>query len=103
MIQKALRMKIYPGCGEEYTKRHNQLWPEMRKMLEEHGAINYQIFLDPETDYLFAFLTIEDEAKWAQTADTAINRKWWVFMADIMETNPDQSPVAVDLVKVFEL
>ena len=29
--------------------------------------------------------------------DNAINRKWWDFMADIMETNPDNSPVSEDL------
>lgn len=33
----------------------------------------------------------------------AINRKWWDYMADIMETNPDNSPVAVDLQNVFHL
>ena len=38
-----------------------------------------------------------------QGADTAINRKWWDFMADIMETNPDNSPVSVDLQNVFHL
>ena len=46
---------------------------------------------------------IEDEEKWAKQADTAINRKWWDFMADIMETNPDNSPVSVDLHPVFHL
>ena len=40
---------------------------------------------------------------WAKSADTAINRKWWDFMADIMETNPDNSPVCIDLKPVFHL
>ena len=31
------------------------------------------------------------------------NRKWWDFMADIMETNPDNSPVSIDLKTVFHL
>ncbi|WP_445449633.1 L-rhamnose mutarotase, partial [Enterococcus faecalis] len=39
----------------------------------------------------------------AQTADTEINRKWWDFMENVMDTNPDNSPVTVDLEKVFEL
>lgn len=75
----------------------------MREMLKNHGVISYSIFLDPEMDYPFAILEIEDEELWTKTATTDINRKWWDFMADIMETNPDNSPVAVDLVKVFEL
>lgn len=103
MIKKAVRMKLYPGFKEEYAKRHNELWPEMRQMLTDHGAISYSIFLDPETDFLFGYLEIEDEKKWEETADTEINRKWWDFMADVMETNSDNSPVAIDLEQVFEL
>ncbi|MGL9729430.1 L-rhamnose mutarotase [Enterococcus sp. DIV0756] len=103
MIKKAIRMKLYSGLKEDYAKRHNELWPEMREMLKENGAISYSIFFDPETDYLFGYLEIEDEEKWAQTADTEINRKWWDFMADLMETNSDNSPVTFDLEQVFEL
>ena len=52
---------------------------------------------------MFGYIEIADEALWATGADTAINRKWWDFMADIMETNPDNSPVSVDLQTVFHL
>ena len=100
---KGFKMKLYPGMQEEYTKRHNELWDEMKDMIHEHGGKNYSIFLDTETDTLFGYIEIEDEAKWAAGADTAINRKWWDFMADIMETNPDNSPVSVDLQNVFHL
>ena len=96
-------MKIYPDQNEEYEKRHDELWPEMREMLKEHGAIQYSIFLDPETSKLFGYLEIEDEERWKETAATAINLKWWHYMADIMETNPDDSPVSKELVQVFEL
>lgn len=103
MIKKAVRMKLYPGFAEEYQKRHDELWPEMREMLKAHGGDVYHIFLDPETNSLFGYMEIEDEERWSQTADTEINRKWWDHMADIMETNPDNSPVSVDLIQVFEL
>ncbi len=100
---KGFKMKLYPGMEEEYEKRHNQLWPEMKDMIHEHGGKNYSIFLDRETLTLFGYIEIEDEALWSAGADTAINRKWWDFMADIMETNPDNSPVSVDLHPVFHL
>lgn len=103
MIKKAFKMKIYPDKHAEYAKRHNELWPEMREMLKEHGAVSYSIFLDPDTSELFAYLEIEDETLWNQSSDTAINRKWWDHMADIMETNPDNSPVSIDLPQVFDL
>ncbi|MEQ6207777.1 L-rhamnose mutarotase [Enterococcus mundtii] len=103
MIKKAAKMKLYPGYEAEYLKRHHELWPEMRDMLAEHGARSYSIFLDPETNTLFGYLEIEDEEKWRHVPETAINQKWWLFMEDLMETNPDHSPVTVELKHVFDL
>ena len=96
-------MKLYPGMEAEYEKRHNELWPEMQDMIHEYGGKNYTIFLDKETLVLYGYIELEDPAKWDESADTAINRKWWDFMADIMETNPDNSHVSVDLKEVFHL
>jgi L-rhamnose mutarotase len=100
---KAFKMKLYEGKEKEYERRHNELWPEMIDMIHEHGGKNYSIFLDEETNVLFGYIEIEDPEKWNQSADTAINRKWWDYMADIMETNPDNSPIAKDLKPVFHL
>jgi len=100
---KGFKMKLYPGMEKEYEKRHNELWPEMIEAIHAHGGKNYTIFLDRETLILFGYIEIEDEERWAKLADTPINRKWWDFMADIMDTNPDNSPVSVDLKNVFHL
>ena len=102
-MHKGFKMKLYPGCEAEYERRHNLLWPEMKEMLHAHGGRNYSIFLDRETLTLFGYIEIEDEALWAAGADTQINRKWLDYMADIMETNPDNSPVSKDLYPVFHL
>ena len=96
-------MHLYEGMAEEYGRRHNLRWPEMKFMVHEYGGHNYSIFLDSETNVLYGYIEIEDEDKWAESADTAINRKWWDYMADIMDTNPDNSPVSVDLKPVFHL
>lgn len=100
---KGFKMKLFPGMEQEYERRHNLLWDEMKDMIHEYGGSNYTIFLDKETDVLFGYLEVEDEERWDQSADTQICRKWWDYMADIMETNPDNSPVCVDLEHVFHL
>ena len=100
---KGFKMKLYPGYEQEYMKRHNELWPEMIDLIHECGGRNYSIFWDEETDILFGYIEIEDEEKWGNTAKSEINLKWWDFMADIMETNPDNSPVSKDLKLVFHL
>ncbi len=103
MIRKGFKMYLYEGMADEYEKRHNMLWPEMKDMIHEHGGHNYSIYLDKDTNVLYGYIEIEDEELWAKGADTEINRKWWDFMAPIMETNPDNSPVSVDLRPMFHL
>ena len=100
---KGFKMKLFPGQEKEYERRHNLLWPEMKKMIHEYGGKNYTIFLDDETLTLFGYLEVESEEKWSKSAETEICRKWWDYMADIMETNPDNSPVCIDLKNVFHL
>lgn len=103
MVRKAFKMKLYEGMAEEYERRHNALWPEMRDMIHEYGGKNYSIYLDTDTNVLYGYLEVESEERWAASADTEICRKWWDYMADIMETNADNSPVSVDLKPVFQL
>jgi L-rhamnose mutarotase len=101
MIRKACVMKVFPNCHEEYKKRHDQIWPEMVKMLKEYGAHHYSIHLDPITNSLFSYVEIDDEEKWCKSAKTEICQKWWDYMKDVMETNPDHSPLLVNLQEVF--
>lgn len=103
MIQKAFKMKLFEGKEKEYEKRHNEIWPELVKELKSHGASKYSIFHDKETNYLFSYVEMDSEELWDQIAETEACKKWWVFMKDIMETNPDNSPVSIELSKVFNL
>lgn len=50
---KGFKMKLFSAKEEEYEKRHNLLWPEMRDMIHEYGGKNYTIFLDEETLTLY--------------------------------------------------
>ena len=103
MIRKASIMFVYKDKFEEYKRRHDEIWPRMVEELKAHGAHNYSIFLEKETGKLFAYLEIEDEDKWNKMAETDICKKWWEYMAPLMETNPDNSPVSVTLNELFYL
>ncbi len=97
------KMKLYPGFADEYEKRHNELWPEMADMLHEYGGHNYSIFIDAETNTLFGYIELDDPERYAESAKTEVCKRWWDFMASVMETNPDNSPVSVDLRCAFHL
>lgn len=97
----AFKMKVNPGAVELYKKRHDELWPELRKLLKDAGISEYSIFFDKETSILFAFQKQAGDQGSQDLGKIEIVQKWWNFMADIMETNPDNSPVTVPLKEVF--
>ncbi len=101
MKRLAFKMKLNPGMKEEYKKRHAAIWPELKKLLHDSGVRDYSIFLDEETNTLFAVQKVEGEGGSQDLGQTEIVQKWWAYMADIMETNSDNSPVSIPLEEVF--
>lgn len=99
----AFRMKMNPGRAEEYRRRHDDIWPELSDALIDAGVIDYRIFLDPESDHLFAVMTRKREHALDGLPGTDVMQRWWAMMADVMETGPDNVPVQVDLAPVFHL
>src|SRR5262245_55996819 len=103
VIRKAFLMTLIPGNQTEYERRHNPIWSELQEVLNHHGVRNYSIFLDRENDRLFAYAEIESEDLWRKIAQTEVCQRWWAYMKDLMLTNDDNSPVAMDLDEVFHL
>jgi L-rhamnose mutarotase len=103
MNRAAFKMKLKPGCEAEYIKRHYALWPELKQLLKDAGIEDYSIFLDRETNTLFAVQKITSARGSQDLGQNAVVKKWWAYMADIMDTNPDNSPVSIPLHEVFHM
>lgn len=103
MKRVAFKMKLFDGREEEYKKRHDAIWPELKTLLKETGVEDYSIFLDEETNTLFGVLKIESALKLDELPHHPVMKKWWAYMKDIMESNADNSPVAVTLKEIFYL
>lgn len=101
MTRSAFKMFLKPGCEAEYEKRHNEIWPELSNLLKDAGVYDYSIFWDKETNILFAVQKNNGEGGSQDLGSTEIVQKWWAYMADIMETNPDNSPISIQLPEVF--
>lgn len=101
MKRLAFKMHLNEGQKEEYKKRHNEIWPELKSLLKEAGVSEYSIFLDDETNTLFAFQKVSGDGGSQDLGQTETVKKWWKFMADIMETNSDNSPLTKELEEVF--
>ena len=101
MTRQAFKMFLKPGFEAEYEKRHNEIWPELKKLLKDAGVYDYSIFWDKETNILFAVQKTSGDGNSQDLGANPIVQKWWAYMADIMETNPDNSPVSIPLDEVF--
>ena len=102
MERIAFKMKLFPGKAEEYRRRHDALWPELAALLRESGISDYSIFLDPETDILFATLIRAQDHSMDDLPKHPVMRRWWDYMKDIMAYNADGTPAVVPLATMFQ-
>ncbi len=103
MKRKAFAMRLKPGYEEASKQRHDAIWPELKAELRKAGISDYSIYLDSKTNTLFAFQYVADDATDDMLPLSPIVKKWWHMMADIMETNPDESPVSDPLIEMFHM
>ena len=101
-MREAFVMYLKKGHEEEYERRHSEIWPELAALLKESGVSEYSIFLEKETGKLFASQHNTGQGS-QDLGQNPIVQKWWAYMADIMETNEDNSPISIPLREVFYL
>ena len=85
MERMAWRGRIKPGCKEEYIRRHNEIWSDMLRVLNEAGIVNYTIFADG--DELFGYYECKKGVAFAEKtqAESSVVDKWNEYMKDILE------------------
>ncbi|HOH31028.1 MAG TPA: L-rhamnose mutarotase [Candidatus Hydrogenedentes bacterium] len=103
MIRNAFTMKLKPGAAGEYKRRHDTIWPELAEALRNAGISDYAIFLDEASGTLFAVQKLEEDHTAADLPEQAVMKRWWAYIEDLMETNPDNSPVSTPLKELFYL
>ncbi len=94
-------MFLKKGSEAEYEKRHSEIWPELKQLLQESGVYDYSIFWEKDTNVLFAVQKVKGDSSSQDMGANPVVQKWWDYMADIMETNSDNSPVSIPLKELF--
>jgi L-rhamnose mutarotase len=103
MPRHAFKMFLHPGQRDEYKRRHDAIWPELKALLKGAGVSNYSIHLDPDTNTLFGYLERPEGHAMDDLPGHPVMRRWWDHMRDIMAANPDGSPVSAPLSEMFYL
>lgn len=96
-------MRLKPGCEREYRRRHDEIWPELKRELRTAGISDYSIHLDRSTGTLFATQKLSDDHTSAGLPRLDVMQRWWQHMRELMETNPDGSPRCAPLEEMFHL
>lgn len=99
----AFKMKLNSGMRDEYKQRHNKIWPELTQALRKVGVVDYSIHFDAETNILFAVMRRQKTHSLDELSGTDLMQKWWAYMADIMEMQPNNQPISIPLENMFEL
>jgi L-rhamnose mutarotase len=99
----AFRMFLNPGQADEYRRRHDAIWPELVGLLRASGVHDYSIYLDAEHDVLFAVLRRDVAHAMDGLPQHPVMQRWWAYMADLMRSHPDGSPVVEPLPCMFHL
>lgn len=89
MERFAWKGRIKPGMKDEYKRRHDQIWPEMKALLKAAGIRNYTIWSDGET--LFGYYECEQGVAFAEKtqAGSPVVDRWNEFMQDVLELEMD--------------
>jgi len=100
-MRLSFRLKLNPGCKEEYLRRHNPVWLKLEEVFKDYGVKRYSIFLDDKTNDLFASLEVESEEQWKQSAQSEVVQKWRKFMQPLLESNDDGTPKVTYLMETY--
>ena len=103
MKRQAFLMQIKAGCEDEYRRRHDAIWPELKRELRAAGISDYSIYLDRRAGTLFAVQKLAADHTAEELPGLPIMRKWWDYLADLMEVNADNSPVCRPVEEVFHM
>ncbi len=91
MERYAWKALLKDGMLEEYKRRHREIWPEMKAVLEEAGIVNYTIW--NVGNELFGYYECTKGIGHAARvqAESPVVDRWNEYMADVMtmETDPE--------------
>lgn len=99
MERYAWKAKLKDGKREEYKRRHDEIWQEMKEVLKSAGICNYSIW--NVGNELFGYYECEKGIAYAAKvqAESPIVAKWNEYMKDVMEMDTDPETGAQPLLR----
>ena len=102
MEKYAWKATVLDGQLEEYRRRHDEIWPEMKAVLSDAGIVNYTIW--NVGNELFGYYECAKGLEYAARvqAESPVVARWNEYMQDVMSMETDPVTGAQPLLtKVF--
>ena len=97
-------MKLNPGMKAEYSRRHDDdLAGTGQRCSGRPASPTIRSISTRRPTPCSACCGGATATRMADLPNHPVMRRWWAHMADIMETKPDNEPVAVPLETVFHM
>ena len=88
MERYAWKATIRPGCIQEYIRRHDDIWPEMKQVLHAAGIRNYTIWSDGSD--VFGYYECDSIAETSRIqSESPVVARWNEYMKDVMVMEMD--------------
>jgi len=88
MERYAWKATVLPGMLDEYVKRHDEIWPELKEVLASAGIRNYTIW--NVGNELFGYYECDSVAEAGRVqAESAVVDRWNLYMNDVMVMERD--------------
>ena len=98
MERYAWKAIVREGMLDEYIKRHDEIWPEMKEMLHAAGIRNYTIW--NVGNELFGYYECDSISEAGRIqAESEVNARWDQYMKDVMIAEKDPVTGAQPLMK----
>jgi L-rhamnose mutarotase len=96
-------MRVRKDALAEYTRRHAEVWPEMRAALSEAGWRNYSLFSTGDGT-IIAYCEVDDfDEALAAMQDRPVNARWQAEMAAMFEVQAAPDTTLERLEEIFHL
>jgi L-rhamnose mutarotase len=85
MERYAWKATLKKGKKDEYVKRHNEIWQEMKDMLKAAGVCNYSIWI--MGDQVFGYYECAKGVDYAlkTQAESPVTARWNEYMDQVMD------------------
>ncbi len=82
-------MAIAPGTEQEYERRHDEIWPDLVRTLQDAGVTNYTLFRSGTQVVGYAECVPDASTAWTNVASSDANDRWQEWFADIIVSRSD--------------